>query len=62
MKQVHGPRGPHPLRFPIEQRIRHLAAQVAPGDEDKQSRVRSVGLFDVALRGRDALVGRGVRK
>lgn len=58
----HGPRGPKPLVFGMEQRRRHLAHQVAPADEAKQSRVRAVALFDVALRGRDALPGRGIRK
>lgn len=48
--------------FTLEKRRRHLAHQVAPSDEGKQSIVRSLPLFDVALLGRDALPGRGVRK
>lgn len=49
-------------RFTMEQRRRHLAHQVAPYDEGKQSLVRSLPLFDVALRGRDAIEGGGIRK
>lgn len=44
-----------PVHFTYRRRVRHLARQLAPGDQPRQAMLRRLPLFQVALRGGRAI-------
>lgn len=55
MSTIREPHSMKGLHFSVEQRRRYLLLALAPGDHARQCALASLPLFEVALRGGDAV-------